>query len=768
MSENLVIVESPAKAKTINKYLGDTFQVIASYGHIRDLVPKEGAVDTDTFEMRYEPVKKNKKYIDELIKAVKSNKTIYLATDPDREGEAISWHIIELLKGKKLLAKKPVHRVVFHEITKRAVTEAINSPRTLSEELINAQQARRALDYLVGFNLSPLLWKKIRYGLSAGRVQSPALRLIVEREKEIEDFNPIEYWSATAHCEKTGGNPFNANLTRYKSEKTGQFYIKNETQAKEIYNTLIKAANGRLKVANIDKKQRKRSPQPPFITSTLQQDASRKFGFTAQRTMRIAQQLYEGIDIGSGETGLITYMRTDSVHIAQEAIGEIRTFIGSHFGDEMVPSKPNYYKTKARNAQEAHEAIRPTSVNHIPDKIKQHLSDEQFKLYRLIWRRTLACQMVPAKINTVGVDLNCGSEAVFRATGSTISFPGYLTVYQIGVDDPSEQNDEKILPEMEVGEEITLNRIDTEQHFTKPPGRFSEATLIKTLEEFGIGRPSTYATIISTLTSREYVEIDARRFFPTDTGRVVNRFLTDHFTQYVDYEFTANLEDQLDAISRGENQWVPLMKDFWGNFSKQVEEKEKIPRSEVVQARVLGTDPASGKPVSVRMTKYGAAAQIGETEDEEKPRFASLLKGQKLETITLDEALTLFQLPRMLGETESGEEVAANIGRFGPYVRYGKKFVSIKEDDPFTITLERALVLIAEDIEKKSKMFIKEFDDGKVQVLNGRFGPYVKSGRTNAKIPKNVKPEELTLEQCLELIETTKAKKKTKKTTKKK
>ncbi len=629
MSKNLVIVESPAKAKTINKYLGNDFQVIATFGHVRDLVPKEGAVDTETFQMNYEPVKKNKKNIDEIFKAVKKNDTIYLATDPDREGEAISWHVQELLKEKKLIKDKPVHRVAFYEITKSAVTEAVDNPRKISEDLVNAQQARRALDYLVGFNLSPLLWKKIKYGLSAGRVQSPALRLIVEREKEIEAFVPREYWSVTAQCDKKG-QVFSANLTRFEKDKAGQFYITDGERATTIREALLTSANGTLVVDNIDKKQRKRSPQPPFITSTLQQDASRKFGFSAKRTMRIAQQLYEGIDVGSGEVGLITYMRTDSVNMAKQALDEIRTFINGEYGKENCPEKPNFYRTKSKNAQEAHEAIRPTSVKLTPDSIKKHLSADQLKLYGLVWKRAVASQMVPAKINTVGVDFRCGDKGVFRATGSTIESPGYLQVYKIGVDDPAENTDEKILPKFEIGEQVGLKDIVNEQHFTKPPGRFSEATLIKALEEFGIGRPSTYAAIISTLTSREYVELEAKRFHPTDIGRVVNKFLTEHFTRYVDYEFTAQLEDKLDEISRGENQWIPLMKEFWKNFSKQVEEKEKIPKSEVVQARVLGTDPKSGKPVSVRMARYGAMAQIGTVDDEEKPLFASLLKDQRL------------------------------------------------------------------------------------------------------------------------------------------
>lgn len=752
MSKNLIIVESPAKAKTINKYLGADFEVIASYGHVRDLVPKEGAVDTDTFEMKYEIVKKNKKHIDEIFDAVKRTDAVYLATDPDREGEAISWHVYNLINNKKLLKDKPVHRVVFHEITKSAVTEAVQNPRQLSEDLINAQQARRALDYLVGFNLSPVLWRKIKRGLSAGRVQSPALRLIVEREKEIEAFVPVEYWSVTAQC-KRESQEFNAALTRYENEKVDQFYVKNEDQATKIRESLLKQSNATLIVDNIESKQRKRRPQPPFITSTLQQDASRKFSFSARKTMQIAQQLYEGIDTGSGEIGLITYMRTDSVTMANQAINEIRSFITKQYGNENCPEKAVFYKTKSKNAQEAHEAIRPTSVNLTPESIKKSLTTDQNKLYGLIWRRAVACQMIPATINTVGVDFKCGSHSFFRATGSTIINPGFLQVYRIGVDDPSEENDEKILPHFEKGEKVSLLDILNEQHFTKPPGRFSEATLIKTLEEFGIGRPSTYAAIIYTLLSREYVEMESRRFIPTDIGRLVNKFLTDHFRQYVDYEFTAQLEDQLDEISRGENDWIPLMKDFWKNFHAQVEEKLKIPRSEVIEVRTLGKDPKSGKPVSVRMGRYGAIAQIGTADDEEKPQFASLMKTQSLENISLEEALDLFKLPRELGETDDGEKIFASIGRYGPYVRIGKKFVSIKPEDPHTITLDKAQEFIAADAEKKNNRVINEFKNGEIQVLRGRYGPYVKSDNVNARIPKSMDPESLTEADCEKLVE---------------
>lgn len=759
MTKNLVIVESPAKAKTINKYLGENFEVIASYGHVRDLIPKEGAVNTDTFEMNYELVKKNKKHVDEIYKAVKRTDAIYLATDPDREGEAISWHVCELLKDKKLLNKKTIHRIVFHEVTKSAITEAVNNPRILSDDLINAQQARRALDYLVGFNLSPLLWKKIKRGLSAGRVQSPALRMIVEREQEIEAFEAQEYWSVQAQSTKSEQS-FLANLTSYNNEKVTQFYVNNHEKADKIKQDLLGNCNGILTVSEIEKKKRKRSPLPPFITSTLQQDASRKFGFSAQKTMRIAQQLYEGIDIGSGEAGLITYMRTDSVTISGQAITEIRGFIAEHYGSDALPGKANIYKTKSKNAQEAHEGIRPTSVNLTPASLKKYLSADQLKLYELIWKRTVASQMIPATINTVAVDFKGGNKAVFRATGSTIENPGFLMVYKIMADEPTENGDEKMLPVFTPGEQLPLQEIITEQHFTKPPPRFSEATLIKSLEEYGIGRPSTYAAIISTLLSREYTELENKRFKPTDIGRVVNKFLTEHFKRYVDYEFTAQLEDRLDAVARGENNWIPLMQNFWKSFSDQVDEKEKIPRSEVIQVKTIGKDPASGKPVSVRMARYGPVAQIGTQDDEEKPKFASLRKGQSIENITLEEALKLFELPRDLGVNKDKETISANIGRYGPYIRIGKQFISIKDDDPYTITLERALELIAESEEKKNNRVISEFQDGKIQVLRGRYGPYVTNGKINARIPKDKNPEELNEKDCLELIEKTETKKK--------
>ena len=608
MSKNLVIVESPAKCKTIEKYLGKDFQVLASYGHVRDLIPKEGAVDTEhDFAMKYQIIERNQRHLQEITKAVKKADTLYLATDPDREGEAISWHVFEHLKAKKALKDKNVQRVVFHEITKKAVTEAIANPTELSITMVNAQQARRALDYLVGFNLSPLLWKKIRRGLSAGRVQSPALRMIVERELEIEAFEKREYWSHTAEL-KAQDQAFKAKLTHFEGEKLKQFSITDGERAEKVKQTLVKAADGQLVVEKLEKKQRKRNPAAPFITSTLQQEASRKLGFTTKKTMMVAQQLYEGIEVGGETAGLISYMRTDSVNLSDEALEQLRELIAEKYGKENVPKEPRSFKTKSKNAQEAHEAIRPTSAFNLPEKIKNNLSPDQFKLYELIWKRTVACQMIHATLNQVAVDLSCGSkDNIFRATGSTIHKPGFMAVYLEGKDDNKESDDkESFLPPMEEGRPVPLNEIIATQHFTEPPPRFGEASLVKSLEEHGIGRPSTYSTIISTLQNREYVTLETKRFHPTDVGRIVNKFLTDHFTKYVDYDFTANLEDELDAVARGEKEWVPLMQAFWTPFTKLIVEKEEsVQRKDVTQEAIEEKCPECGKQLSIRLGRNG-------------------------------------------------------------------------------------------------------------------------------------------------------------------
>ncbi len=608
MSKNLLIVESPAKAKTIKKYLGKDFQVLASYGHIRDLTAKEGSVDPKKkFAMRYELIEKNAKHVEAIVKAAREAEALYLATDPDREGEAISWHVCEILKERKILKNLPVHRVVFHEITKKAIREAIDHPRAVSVDLVNAQQARRALDYLVGFTLSPLLWKKIRRGLSAGRVQSPALRMIVEREEEIRKFVSQEYWTIEALL-TTKKQEVHAKLIEFDGQKQQQFSITEEKQAHEVRDRVQKTANGSLVVRSVERKQKKRQPVAPFITSTLQQEAARKLGFTAQRTMRIAQQLYEGIDIGQGSVGLITYMRTDSVNLAGEAVQEIRAFILQKFGDKALPDSPRMFKTKSKNAQEAHEAIRPVSVSIEPSAIKDTLSEEQFKLYDLIWKRTVACQMMHATMDTVAVDFVCETLAVFRANGSTILDPGFLAVYQEGEDDAKKGDNEDgaILPPFTVGEKVPLKDVLCDQHFTEPPPRYSEASLIKALEEYGIGRPSTYASIISTLQNREYVSLQQKRFKPTDVGEIVNKFLTQFFTRYVDYDFTAQLEDELDEVSRGEKEWIPLLEAFWTPFVDQIGEIEStVQRKDVTQEALDESCPECQKPLSIRLGKRG-------------------------------------------------------------------------------------------------------------------------------------------------------------------
>jgi DNA topoisomerase I len=634
MTKNLLIVESPAKAKTIKKYLGKDFEVLASYGHVRDLVPKTGAIDIEhDFAMHYEAIEKNIKHVSAIVKALKGVDALYLATDPDREGEAISWHLCELLKDKKVLKKQSVYRVVFHEITKSAIKDAVMHPRQLSMDLVDAQQARRALDYLVGFNLSPLLWKKICYGLSAGRVQSPALRMIVEREAEIEQFKPQEYWTLLANAShpERQAQKFAARLTTYKDAKLTQFSITNSEQAHAIEQDLLAVAAGKLKVIKVEKKQRKRNPAPPFITSTLQQEAGRKLGFSGQRTMRAAQQLYEGINLGKeGHVGLITYMRTDSVTLAQEAIAEIRDVIKKKYGAENLPETPNYYKTKAKNAQEAHEAIRPTMAARTPEEMAPLLNEDQLKIYTLIWQRAVACQMIHATINTVAVDLLCGKGGVsatnlFRANGSTIADLGFIRVYREDVDDDvkrkndnSDDNDKDkdevkydgvdvLLPEFNEGDIVDLLGINSEQHFTEPPPRYTEASLIKALEEYGIGRPSTYATIVSTLLNRKYVNLESKRFMPTEMGRLVNRFLTRYFETYVDYDFTAKLEDKLDEIARGENQSLPLLHDFWRPFKAAIDDATvKADRKDSRQELLDRMCPQCGKQLAIMLSKNGA------------------------------------------------------------------------------------------------------------------------------------------------------------------
>jgi DNA topoisomerase-1 len=765
MAANLVIVESPAKAKTIKKYLGRDFEVLASYGHVRDLVPKEGAVDPDNgYAMKYQVLEKNERHVAAIARALTRASALYLATDPDREGEAIAWHLREILRSRGELDGKDVHRVVFYEITRNAIRAAVDKPRELSLDLVNAQQARRALDYLVGFNLSPLLWKKVRRGLSAGRVQSPALRMICEREEEIAAFVAREYWTIEGEGAHSG-QAFPLKLLEYRGEKVEQFSFTTEAQAREVERTLLLAAGagagaeqpGRLTVVAIDRKQRRRNPAPPFTTSTLQQEAARKLGFNARRTMRLAQQLYEGVDIGEGSVGLITYMRTDSVSLAAEAVSEIREVAARLYGAHEVAEEPRIYKTKSKNAQEAHEAIRPTSAAITPADVESKIEDDLYRLYALIWKRAVASQMSHALFDTVAVDLLAGADGrerhLLRANGSTLVKAGFMAVYQEGSDDAAADESDHVLPAMQEGDTVSLTALAAAQHFTEPPPRYSEASLVKALEEHGIGRPSTYAAIISTLQDREYVEMDSRRFVPTDIGKIVNRFLTHHFHRYVEYGFTASMEDELDAVSRGEEEWTTPLEKFWKPFIEQVDKIERtVTREQVAQARELGKDAATGKPVTVRMGRFGPFVQIGTKDDEEKPRFAGLRPGQKMDAINLADAMELFKLPRTLGETQDGESIVANVGRFGPYVKYGSKYASLKEDDPYTVTLERAQEVIRLKKEADAARLIQDFPDAGIQVLNGRYGPYITDKKKNAKIPKDRDPKSLVLQECQALL----------------
>ena len=612
MAKSLVIVESPAKSKTIEKYLGKDFKVLASYGHVRDLVSKEGSVDTENnFQMKYKNIERNKKHIDAIKQATKEAEIVYLAADPDREGEAISWNILQILeKAKpKLTTGKKIHRVAFNEITKNAVLDAINNPRELSMDLVNAQQARLALDYLVGFTLSPVLWKKIRYGLSAGRVQSPALRLIVEREKDIQSFVKQEYWSLNAelNCNKKN---LSAKLFYYNEKKLNQFDISSEKSATTAKNIVLKDANGFLIVTDVTKKQKRRNPPAPFITSTLQQEAAKKYGFSAKKTMLIAQQLYEGIKLENESVGLITYMRTDSVNLSKDALVEIRKFINSEYNESFLPKTPRVFKTKAKNAQEAHEAIRPSSIIRRPISLAPFLNKDQLKLYTIIWKRTIASQMVHATLDTVTAEMSTKNKAHrFKTSGSVIKKKGFLELYQETNDEDQKENDsgrEQTLPNFEINEEIILSDIKTLQHFTEPKPRYTEASLVKSLEEHGIGRPSTYATIISTLQTREYVILESKRFHPTDVGTVVNKFLTEFFKQYVEYSYTSQLEDQLDSISQGNKEWLHVLKDFWVPFNEIITQvAEKVQKSDITSEEIDEDCPECGSRLNIKLGKRG-------------------------------------------------------------------------------------------------------------------------------------------------------------------
>ena len=782
-ASNLVIVESPAKAKTINKYLGPDYQVLASYGHVRDLPPKDGSVNPDdNFKMLWELGDRAGKPVGEIKRAVKKSKAIYLATDPDREGEAISWHVNEILKDEKLLDGREVKRVTFNEITKRAVQEAFENARDLDTHLIDAYMARRALDYLVGFNISPVLWRKLPGSRSAGRVQSVALRLICEREKEIEKFRAEEYWTIETRLHNKDGAPFSARLTTLAGNKLDKLDISNETEAKAAAERIRTKT---LKVASVEKKQVRRFPAAPFITSTLQQEASRKLGFAASHTMRLAQRLYEGVDIGGDTVGLITYMRTDGTTLSGDAIGQTRAQIKKDYGDKYLPESPRQYKSKAKNAQEAHEAIRPTDLSRTPDQVRHSMDDQMARLYELIWKRTMACQMEAAVLDQVGADISDGTDdVILRATGSTIAFDGFLTLYMESQDDDAEKEEDRRLPPLNEGDAIKLIDVVPEQHFTQPPPRFSEASLVKRLEELGIGRPSTYASIIQVLQDRNYVTLDKKRFIPQDRGRLVTTFLEKFFTRYVDYDFTANLEEELDAIADGHVKWKEALRLFWKDFSKAVDETKDLTITQVIDhldaelgphffpvmekgkdprvcpacsegrlslklgkfgafvgcskypdcrytrplivedaeggeggkegedaelaalanaPKMLGTDPDTGKPVSLRRGPYGPYVQIDEEEgSKDKPKRQGVPKGVKVGDVDLKAALKLLELPRDVGvHPQTREMIKAGIGRFGPFLLHQKTYTSIpKGDDVLTIGINRAVDLIAAKAER--------------------------------------------------------------------
>ena len=832
---HVVVVESPAKAKTINKYLGSDYEVLASYGHVRDLPPKDGSVEPEQgFAMLWEVDGRGDKRIKEIARSLKGADQLILATDPDREGEAISWHIVDELKQRKALRDVPVKRVVFNEITKSAVLEAFQKPRDLDQHLIEAYLARRALDYLVGFTLSPVLWRKLPGSRSAGRVQSVALRLICEREAEIEVFRPREYWSITVDLETAAGSPFAARLTHLDGRKLDKFDLADEAAAQDAVRTLESV--GRIQVSDIEEKEARRNPSPPFTTSTLQQEASRKLGFGATRTMRVAQSLYEGVELGGETVGLITYMRTDGVSMSQDAIGALRDVIGSKFGSSYLPNQPRVYKTKAKNAQEAHEAIRPTDFERTPDAMRARLGADEARLYELIWQRAMASQMESARLRQMAVTIEADDKALLRANGSVVVFDGFMKLYQEGRDDPSREDEaDKQLPPIQKGEVLTRRKVVPHQHFTQPPPRYSEASLVKRLEELGIGRPSTYASILQVLQDRDYVVLDKRRFVPEDRGRIVTAFLTSFFTRYVEYGFTAALEEQLDDISGGRKDWKAVLEEFWQAFNAVVSETKGLRISEVIDAldedlgphffpadesqpdkdsrlcpacgtgrlglrlgktggfigcsnypecrytrtlavpqegddaepladspngKELGCDPETGLPVTLRKGPYGHYVQLGEQGEDkkDKPKRASLPKGLSPSDVELEKALALLALPRSLG-LHDGEEVAAGIGRYGPYVKRGSTYRSVPADeDVLTIGLNRAVTLLAEKPQRGGATVIRTLgdhpSDGKPITLNeGRYGPYVKHGRLNASIPKDADPQQYSLDEAVALLQ---------------
>jgi len=825
----LVIVESPAKAKTINKYLGKDYEVLASFGHVRDLPAKDGSVRPDEdFAMSWEVDAASKKRLADISRAVKEADEVILATDPDREGEAISWHVLDVLKDKKIIKDKPVRRVVFNAITKNAVTEAMAHPRDIDAPLVDAYLARRALDYLVGFTLSPVLWRKLPGSRSAGRVQSVALRLVCDREAEIEKFRAQEYWSVEALLNQSGKS-FPARLYSVAGKKTDKLDINNEAEAKGLKEAI---EAGRFIVTGVDKRPTKRNPYPPFTTSTLQQEASSRLGFSPSRTMQIAQRLYEGVSVNGETAGLITYMRTDAVQMAPEGIDQARRAIAHEFGDAYLPNTPRLYQTKAKNAQEAHEAIRPTDMFRHPKEMK-HLDGDQHKLYELIWRRTLASQMRSAEIErtTADIAVRGPKDVTLRAVGSVVSFPGFLALYgvQANADKDAEEDDEsRELPPLSEGDTPGLERCEIEQHFTQPPPRFTEASLIKKMEELGIGRPSTYAATISVLQDRDYVRLEKRALIPEDRGRLVTAFLESFFAKYVEFGFTAALEEQLDQISAGEIAYKDVLRQFWTDFSAHIAEIKDLRVSEVLDAlnemlgdhifparadgsdpRLcptcgtgqlslklgkfgafigcsnypecrhtaqladsatgqmapvaagdgdLGSDPESGETVFMKTGRFGPYVQLGSEKDAKR---SSLPKGWEPEGMTLEKALRLLSLPREVGAHPEGGTITAGIGRYGPFVRHNGTYANLSDaEEVFSVGLNRAVDLLAAKASggarRGAPAVVKALGDhpdgGAVTVRDGRYGPYVNHGKINATLPKDLKPEDVTLDRALELI----------------
>jgi len=848
---NVVIVESAAKAKTINKYLGSSYKVIASYGHVRDLPSKDGAVEPDNdFNMHWDVEDRGRKVMREISDAVRSADKLILATDPDREGEAISWHILELLTQKKVLKKGvEVERVAFNAVTKQAILAALAKPRAIDQPLVEAYLARRALDYLVGFTLSPVLWRKLPGARSAGRVQSVALRLVCDREAEIEVFRTDEYWTIEAQLRTAKGEDFEARLNAIAGTTLKKLDIRDEASARAIKAAIEK---GEFRVASVEKKAAKRNPYAPFATSTLQMDASRKLGFSAKQTMQIAQRLYEGVDVGGETVGLITYMRTDGVTIVPEAVSAIRGFIAREYSQSYVAPFIREYKTKAANAQEAHEAIRPTDITRRPEHVARHLERDQARLYELIWRRTVASQMASAEIEQTTADIEVngrdGKPYGLRATGSVIQFDGFLKVYEEGrddrvrvvekgKDDTSDEEADRRLPALSTGDRVTDTAIDTSQHFTQPPPRYSEATLVKRMEELGIGRPSTYASTMATLVDRGYVKIDKKRLVPEDKGRLVIAFLESFFKRYVEYDFTASLEERLDLISNNEMAYKDVLKDFWRDFTAALDGIKELRVGDVMEAlneilgphvfppradggdpracpscgtgrlslkpskfgpfvgcgnypdckytrqlatggeeapgdRELGFDPDTGQPIVLKSGRFGPYLQLGEAEGDEKPKRSSIPKGIDAASIDLEKALQLLSLPREVGAHPDGGTITAGLGRYGPFILHengdAKTYANVESiEEVFAIGLNRAVTLLAE---KKAgggkgrfgrgtaqRQVLKDLGEhpaegGKVEVLNGRYGPYITHNKVNANVPRGREPASITLEEAVALL----------------